>query len=213
MRRWVCLAAAAMVMVGMGGAAARAEGTLVSLGDSIARGYRLEDRKARYSAVAAEDMGLIEVNLGVNGQRADECLEWVREHEDEVRGARIVTLSMGANHALPLMLGGGDAEAEARAFGEQLKALMEKIASLAPEAGKAALTFYDPFETEESGEICDLINGVIWEWAGEYGFAVADAREAFRGRTGEYLMSGDIHPSETGHRELARIVEEALTGQ
>ncbi len=188
------------------------EGKLVSLGDSIARGYRLEDRiNQRYSAIAARELGMKEVNLAVNGQRADECLEWLTAHRRETEGAEAVLLSMGANHALPLMFGlEGDAEQCLEEFGEQLDALLAGIAEIAPEAKKVMLTFYDPIENEDSAEICAALNDIIYRLSGVYGFGVADAEAAFRGRTGELLMEGDIHPSAEGHRVLADLVTEAL---
>ena len=190
---------------------ARTEGTLVSLGDSIARGYGLESRETeRYSALVAAELNLTEINLGVNGQLASETLQTAKAREDDLKGAEVILLSIGANHVLPAMAGRESPEAALAGFEGDLRALLAYLREAAPDAEAALIAFYNPYPgSPRCGEICDCLNEILRACAEEYGFHAAETAQALAGEKG-VLLDGDIHPSALGHRLLAEAILAAL---
>lgn len=81
----------------------------VALGDSICRGYGLDNADVeRYSARLREMLALdmpsynfVEYNYGVNGQTSTELIDYISNgNTPMLRGADIVTVSIGANNVL-----------------------------------------------------------------------------------------------------------------
>ena len=189
--------------------AARAEGVLISLGDSIARGYGLNHREEeRYSALAASELGLSEINLGVNGQTASGTLDVARSHGDELRAADVILLSIGANHILPALQGWEEDAAPAlTSFEADLADLLSYLTGAAPDARRVLITFYNPYpDSGAARQICDQLNGILSRQAEAHDWLVADAASALAQCPEDPLIPGDIHPGPAGHRIIAESI-------
>ena len=78
----------------------------IALGDSIAYGYGLANPKtAAYPAQFATKNSLTYVNYGVSGMTADELLAALQNKEYDVSGADVITISIGSNNLLQLLIG------------------------------------------------------------------------------------------------------------
>lgn len=146
----------------------------VALGDSICRGYGLEDPETqRYSSLIAERTGCAVYNYGVDGQTGRELVAFLREGKAEALAkADVVSISIGGNnllHALSYLLRDllgkfdpknpeailqADAEDlliavdEALAsFDEELPELLELIGEQAPNAKILFQTVYNPYRS------------------------------------------------------------------
>lgn len=76
---------------------------IVVLGDSIAKGYGLDDEEnQRYSSLVAQKAQATVENYGINGQKSGELLERIRqgEYDDAIRKADVIFLSIGSNDLL-----------------------------------------------------------------------------------------------------------------
>lgn len=196
---------------------ARAEGLLVSLGDSLARGYGLEDKTLRYSALTAKELDMQEINLGADGQMAMETLEAVRENRDLIEQADIILISIGANHILPVLLGRNeDVELRLISFERELDILLLAVAEAAPGGRVVILTFGCPAEAREKAQaVCARLNEIIRTAAENYGFLTAETAQAiyaYEGNCwqGDCWQADGLHPNETGHRLLADSILDVL---
>jgi lysophospholipase L1-like esterase len=143
------------------------------------------------------------------------------------RGATVapIVVCIGGNDAMEAQVLGDDrAIAE---LGRNLEVVLERLAAALPpghpgldEVG-VVQTFYNPFEHDGSpnghGPGADLMaprrarragfNGAIRGVAAAAGVRVADVSALFRGRAAEltWVRSGDIHPTDEGHRTIADL--------
>ncbi len=118
----------------------------VALGDSIARGYGLEDiEKQRYSTLLCDQLGegwTVE-NYGVDGQTSGELLTYIADgHTPRLAEADLITVSIGANNLLrpasnfmKIILAGPDENSSyladaLHAFSAFLEAQTEGVAAL-----------------------------------------------------------------------------------
>lgn len=146
----------------------------VALGDSICRGYGLEDPETqRYSSLIGEQTGCTVYNYGVDGQTGSELVTFLQDGKAEALSrADVVSVSIGGNnllHALAYLLrdllakfdpknpkeilqaDGEDlliAVDEALAsFDEELPELLELIGKQAPNAKILFQTVYNPYRS------------------------------------------------------------------
>ena len=78
----------------------------IALGDSIARGYGLSNPKtASYPAQFAAKKSLTHINYGVDGMTADELLAALQNDEYDLGGAKVITVSIGSNNLLDMLIG------------------------------------------------------------------------------------------------------------
>ena len=83
-----------------------AEKKYLALGDSIARGYGLENIESeRYSTLVAEKMGYVCQNYGVDGMTSAELLENIKKDNYSVDTAEVITISIGSNDLLQPLIG------------------------------------------------------------------------------------------------------------
>lgn len=76
---------------------------IVVLGDSIAKGYGLEDEESQcYGAIVAKKAKATIENYGINGQKSWELLERIQqgEYDEAIGNADVIFLSIGSNDLL-----------------------------------------------------------------------------------------------------------------
>jgi len=81
---------------------------LVALGDSIARGFGLDDPQTQaYPAILSESLKAVldgvdvdYMNLAVDGMKTDGCLELLQRSKMAIKDADVVTVCIGANNVL-----------------------------------------------------------------------------------------------------------------
>ena len=185
--------------------------------------------------LSEQSTGLRLVNLSLPGASSHSMLEAGGQLEraealiaDAVgSGATVapIALCIGANDAMEAqVLGDERAIAE---LGRNLEAILERLAATLPPGHQpladvgVVQTFYNPFEhdvgTNGHGPGADLMaprrarragfNAAIRSAAAAAGVRVVDVSALFRGRAAEltWVRSGDIHPNDIGHREIADL--------
>jgi lysophospholipase L1-like esterase len=210
-----------------------AVGTLMmALGDSIAAGIGASHASEGCMAVLAELLTircprLRLLNLSVPGETTEtmlgpggqleraECALAEALAAGETVGP--LTLSIAGNDA---MFGGALASADARKRTRaNLDEILDRLAAAAAGAGilfsdiACLQTVYNPFEDPEArdGHVLPVpvsgggINSVLHAAAQRAAIRVAPVSRAFRGRAAEltWVGSGDIHPTDEGHRVIA----------
>ena len=146
----------------------------VALGDSICRGYGLDDpENQRYSSLIGKQTGCTVYNYGVDGQTGEELITFLREGKAEALSqADVVSVSIGGNNLLHVlstlffsMLGNFDLNNPASvlqmdaedlfaavddavtAFEQELPVLIELIGQQAPNAKILFQTVYNPYRS------------------------------------------------------------------
>lgn len=143
----------------------KGERVYVALGDSICRGYRLNDpEKERFSTLLAEQLGYSVYNYGVDGQTGGELLTFLQGGKAAaLEHASLVTVSIGGNNVLEAAMpairsifsvGSGRVALEKvyepinagiASFGEELRAILAEIRKAAPDALIVVQTVYNPY--------------------------------------------------------------------
>jgi lysophospholipase L1-like esterase len=205
----------------------------VALGDSLAWGFRLDDRAAQsYPALLFASLaptGPRELaNLAVPGETSDSLLE--RQLPQAValirdarrRGITVspITLNIGGNDLLRVERASpaeraAAIEAARRNLG---RALDELRAAAGPRADLAVMTYYnpyggDPLVVDGDAYWVERLNEAIRAESARRGVAVAEAHAAFAGGreyTHTFVLLGDIHANAQGHRLLAAVFAQAL---
>lgn len=146
----------------------------VAIGDSICRGYGLDDPETqRYSSLIGKQTGCTVYNYGVDGQTGEELITFLREGKAEALSqADVVSVSIGGNNLLHVlstlffsMLGNLDLNNPASllqmdaedlfaavddavtAFELELPVLIELIGQQAPNAKILFQTVYNPYRS------------------------------------------------------------------
>lgn len=143
---------------------------LLSLGDSIATGYGLENynvldlsqAKGSYINQLGQALKIVPVNLAVDGITTSELLEQIgkQDVQDQIKRAKYITISIGGNNLLrPLLksfttdLSGAQLGASMDSFeditinfDEDFKNIISQITKLAPNAKIIVSTLYNPYE-------------------------------------------------------------------
>ena len=145
----------------------------VALGDSICRGYGLEDPETqRYSSLIGKQTGCTVYNYGVDGQTGAELIAFLRQGKaDALSQADVISISIGANnllHTLSSLLlslfskfdptSGSAVQVDVEdlfaavddalaAFEQELPELMELIGEQAHNARVLFQTVYNPYRS------------------------------------------------------------------
>ena len=139
----------------------------------------------------------------------------IRSQQAEIRA---VMLSLGGNDLLELT----DAPPEERQAGldrfrqDYPAALAAVREAVGRETPVVVTTVYDLSEGDPSAERTDAwwvaqFNAVIREAASQHGTGIVDLEAAFRGHIAEWTWyPGDVHPTNEGHEQIARLVWQAL---
>ncbi|RNF38851.1 SGNH/GDSL hydrolase family protein [Planococcus salinus] len=209
------------------------QGTLVALGDSITYGANLADSgRSAYPYLIGEDAGFEVHNLAVSGWQTEHVMEALREdeeHRQKVEGADVIAMTIGGNDLLEILrmvetASAGDPERMqeilnqelgSNTFFNELGELIEEIQSLT-DAQILLYTIYNPFPPHsymhQIGEaFLPEVNAAFGEVAESYeNVYLADAYSAYRDKQEDYIIAGDIHPTEKGQAVLAEIGLEAI---
>ncbi|GBD16448.1 hypothetical protein HRbin26_01346 [bacterium HR26] len=210
------------------------EPVCLALGDSISAGIGTTlPRKRAYPRLVCDLLAQVTnrstrlIDLAVPGETTRSFLQGdqlarlrdevarIRSQQAEIRA---VMLSLGGNDLLELL----DASPEERQAGldrfrqDYPAALAAVREAVGQEAPIVATTVYDLTEGDPSAERTDAwwvaqFNAVIREAASLYGAGLADLEAAFRGHIAEWTWyPGDVHPTNEGHEEIARLVWQAF---
>lgn len=245
MRRMLPLllfAALAMTMLGLGWRAQQSPRTYapqgagelyLALGDSLAWGFRLDDRASQsYPALLFAGLapaGTRELaNLAVPGETSGSFVErQLPQALDLIRAARgrglkvsPITLNIGGNDLLRVEQASSAERAAAVAAAQRnlARALDELRAAAGPQADLAVMTYYDPYggdplQADSDAYWVERLNAAIRAESDRRGVAVAEAHPAFAGGrayTHTFILLGDVHANAQGHRLLAAVFAEAL---
>ncbi len=139
----------------------------VALGDSICRGYGLEDPEAqRYSTLIGEKTGATVYNYGVDGQTGAELIAYIRAgNTPELQHADVISISIGANNILHVvttlfssLFGSGQTQQldlssvlpaldeGIASFADEIPELIALIREQAPDATILFQTIYNPYK-------------------------------------------------------------------
>lgn len=212
--------------------------SLVALGDSIAFGYNLEDNnshpsKDSYPELIGEEADLRVRNLGKPGWTTENLLTAIQNDQkfrQAVKHADYVTLSIGSNDLLQTLHSKQDIILNLVAAPDfvspeelheilGLPELLSNINQIVAEINELSdaeivvYNIYNPFFTNDpryeiGTALLPEINQAIAASITEENVEVVDAFTAFD--SDDYLITGDIHPTETGHQVLAEIGYEAI---
>lgn len=205
----------------------------LALGDSLAWGFRLDDRAAEsYPALihaALPDPTATELlNLAVPGETSGSfvarqlprALELIAALRREGRSVSPITLDIGGND-LRNVERASPAEREAAVVAARsniARALDELRRAAGARADIAIMTYYNPYggdATLAGGDAywVEQLNTAIREEASRRGVAVAEVYPAFEGGrfyTHTFILFGDIHANAQGHRLIAERFLAAL---
>lgn len=211
---------------------------IVSLGDSITYGSNLQDRTKAFPYLLGNGYFQIE-NLGVPGLTSKQLLDSFDPQvadsiAEKVKNASIITITIGSNDLLapawPVIRGGAPItdpvqqellktaiSQAALQLGNNLASIYGKIRELNPQAPILLSNIYNPFaDVGEKGsfewylhnlgeEVVTSVNSLVMA-----NFGALDAYSAFNGKQVDYIIPGDIHPTEAGHHHLAAIANAAI---
>jgi len=207
--------------------------TLVALGDSITYGANLEDSgQSAYPHLIGEDAGFEVQNLAVSGWQTAQVMEALRgdqEYRQRVQDADVIAMTIGSNDLLEILRlaetsGAGEPEQVEEILRQELSnsivfdeigGLIEEIQTLT-DAQILLYNIYNPFLSinpiYQIGEaLLPQVNATFQEVAEGYeNVYLIDAYSAFNGKQEDYIIPGDIHPTEEGQAVLAEIGLEAL---
>ncbi|MBZ5201979.1 lipolytic protein G-D-S-L family [Planomicrobium chinense] len=202
--------------------------TLVALGDSITYGANLEDSgQSAYPYLIGEDAGFEVQNLAVSGWQTAQVTAALREDEDyrqKVKDADVIAMTIGSNDLLEILRlaetsGAGDPKQVEEILRQELGnsivfdeigELIEEIQSLT-DAQILLYNIYNPFPPGNSmhqiGEaLLPEVNATFQEVTESYeNVYLVDAYSAYNRKQGDYIIPGDIHPTEKGQAVLAEI--------
>lgn len=209
------------------------EQVYIALGDSVAAGQVTSLPRSRsYPALVRNllsQQAEVELrNLAVLGETAESFLadgqfERLEAELSDIReqgtDVRVVTVSLGGNEMLNLSAASEEERVEGldvfrETFPSALDAIGTALGDVEPRI--VATTYYDltggdPSEAGSDAWWIAQFNEVIREASSARGVLVADVEPVFRGRIRELTWHPtDIHPTNTGHAEIARIVWQVL---
>ncbi|ETP69878.1 lipolytic protein G-D-S-L family [Planococcus glaciei] len=207
--------------------------TLVALGDSITYGANLEDSgQSAYPHLIGEDAGFEVQNLAVSGWQTAQVMEALRgdqEYRQRVQDADVIAMTIGSNDLLEILrlaeTNGADNPGQVEVILRQelgnsvvfdeIGELIEEIQSLT-DAQILLYNIYNPFSPGNSmhqiGEaLLPEVNATFREVTESYeNVHLVDAYSAYNGKQEDYIIPGDIHPTEEGQAVLAEIGLEAI---
>lgn len=218
----------------------------VALGDSIAHGYGLsnpdEDSYAgRVTTYLREHYDYVfSANLGEDGLRSDELLEWLTDENNEnyqkcsqtLKNADVVTISIGSNDLLHLInLGPGMVQEIQReqylfdeacdGFAVNFPQIIRAVKKISPKAKIYVGNIYNPchglalFEGVEAvaEEYIDKINKVFQD---SEDYEVIDVKDAFSNSDRKLINMAvnlervDPHPNIDGHSVIGGLIIKKL---
>lgn len=204
----------------------------VVLGDSIAAGSGVEDKKDAYAWLIAADKGYDLANFARGGDTSADLLRKVTEDEEirqAVGAADIIAVSIGGNdlmHAEEVasmviegMLGEyGRIEPVLDTFRKNFAKIIAALRALNPDAMLIVQTLYNPaFPLPSLVEAYDTaikgLNAVIHKYLAKHpgAYRIADVYAAFQGRNGLAFIDM-THPSAAGHAMIAAVLEGVIDG-
>ena len=229
MKKTLCLLLAACLLLtcALPAFAAEERKNYVVLGDSIAQGYGVYNRKdAAYGKIVADTNGYNYANFGVNGLRSWDLIEQLKTNEvaSAVAAADIISLSIGGNDYLQQNLpkifsdvSQGDYKIVndiQNNFREYFAEIVAMLKAANPEVALFVQTLYNPrFDALRDfyGMAVERINAVITDYLTENpgAFYLVDTVPLMEGHP-EYIAADTIHPSAVGNVALARLVLQRL---
>ncbi|MBB5181117.1 lysophospholipase L1-like esterase [Planomicrobium koreense] len=214
-----------------------AKESLVALGDSIPFGFNLGQNnqnpaKTSYPYLIGEDGDLRVRNLGISGWQSAQlldALETDQKYRQALDHADYVSVTIGSNDLLSILRAAAAESAGNQLLFQQLLQqklstsdvftnigeTIEEIRSLT-DAPIVLYNVYNPFQLNDplhyvADAVLPQINlgfiGLAFSYSDVY---VADAYSAFGNDQAEYVIQGDIHPTNAGQAVLAGIGLDAL---
>ena len=196
------------------------------LGDSIAAGSGVQDKKDAYAWLVAEAKGYELTNYGAGGDISADLLRKVTSDETiraAIRAADIIEVSIGGNDLLhaedftSMVINGllGDyaqLEPIMDEFRENFAGIIAGIRALNPDAMLIVQTLYNaafpvPSLRKAYGEASQGINAGIYAYLAKNpdAFLLADVYAAFEPRSGVVFIDM-THPSSAGHAVIASVL-------
>jgi lysophospholipase L1-like esterase len=184
------------------------------------------------------DGGFDVTNISGSGWASTDVLAQVNNPANEaaIQKADVFTLDIGSNDLMgavglkTLIENGTPVDpavlqpqiiAASQQLGQNLQLILAKVRSLNIEAPIILYNIYNPFAASQvpfnaflhtiGEQIVTGVNAnVIGQFANVPGTFIANAKVAFDGKQAEYIIPGDIHPTEIGQGALAGLATEIL---
>lgn len=195
------------------------------MGDSITAGYGVESSLAFPAIYAAylrrHNPTLQMLNCGVNGLSTSRLLELLRTSYNlrvSVSQASLITLTMGSNDLLHLIMGNTNRTISTselthifNVMGNNFTQIGEELRRLNPRVKLQVATLYNPLPagpyarfSEQAQGVLNKANAGIASWASRYGVDLVDIEREFRGK--EWLLIGQdyVHPNAAGYQVMAK---------
>lgn len=209
----------------------------MSLGDSIAQGAGLSDRKTgAYGAIVSSKRNYEFINDAVGGYTSSDLLNQLTDYRNanycanDISKADIICISIGGNDILKdpdisSAFSGGDYVSMYSAFilksptifatlKSNISKIVSRIKELNPDAIILIQNMYNPIFVSDTlralGSIgINALNSAINE-ANNGSYYVPDVYSSFN--SASMMNSDGIHPNESGHRAIADAIDKFLAG-
>lgn len=203
--------------------------TYLTLGDSVAAGVGASDRDNGYAdvlfkALQEDDPTLTRhVNLAIPGETSASLIRRQLDHAvDELRtgDVRLATFAIGANDLLRLLrdcasqIDSPECKSKANAAIDELRKNIDESLDtlLAVESGTrfVVVGYYNPLGSvlPDTAQYATQLNQALHDAADERGLDFVEIASLFRDKEASLtrILSGDVHPNDDGHREIAQAI-------
>ena len=198
----------------------------MAMGDSLAAGYGAIPATQGYAYLLYKEGVFDKIpntllsNVGLIGATSDDVLKYqvplAIRYEPTV-----ITLTVGGNDLAPIILGGANKDAVLATFKSNLTTILEQLGyALLPEEPELKIYINNLYDIPEipgaTDAVLDFNVAVSEVAAGFNNVYVADVFAAFEGRKGLRLIQRngafqyEVHPSNAGHRAIAKAFKAVI---
>ncbi|MED5051521.1 GDSL-type esterase/lipase family protein [Anoxybacillus rupiensis] len=203
---------------------------VVAFGDSLTEGVGDRDHQGGYVFDLKEKLlhnkgvrSVTVTNLGKRGLRLSQLQDVIQSHEQEIREADMVLITIGGNDIMKVVrshlfdLTYDLFEKNQKSFAAKLDRLMQSLRALNPHATIVLVGVYNPFssplqDVPEINEVIDMWNRGSQAVLSKYDRTIfVDVKDLFDDRD-DLLYDDQFHPNELGYEKIAERVYEHLLG-
>lgn len=193
----------------------------MAMGDSLAAGYGAVPATQGYVYLLYKEGVFDKIpntllsNVGLIGATSQDVLEKQVPLAINPFMPTVITLTIGGND-LTSILTGADPETVLGNFQSNLTNIFMELRTKLPKAEIYISNLYDIPEIPGATDVILVFNGIVDGVASGFGVPVADVFSAFEGRKGLRLIQRngadqfEVHPSNAGHRAMAKAFKAAI---
>ncbi len=193
----------------------------MAMGDSLAAGYGAVPATQGYAYLLYKEGVFDKIpntllsNVGLIGATSQDVLDKQVPLAIDPFVPTVITLTVGGND-LASILTGADPATVLGNFQANLTNILFQLRTELPEAEIYVSNLYDIPEIPMATPVVLLFNGIVDGVASAFGVPVADVFSAFEGKKGLRLIQRngadqfEVHPSNAGHRAMAKAFKAAI---